>query len=145
MTKKHWYRGKSKETNEWVYGYFVQYGDECYIFEQTEVNKGIDFGGYLDCCCMTEVIPETIGEFINLTDKNGTEIFEGDLVGHSYGWSSRASIYQVEWRNESCGFEPFSDSCENCGHCGGGLRNKDSVVIGNVHDNPELLEKLSTR
>jgi len=45
----------------------------------------------------------------------------------------------VEWKESSCGFEPFSDSDDNCGHCGGGLSPKSFEVIGSIYENPELL------
>jgi len=45
----------------------------------------------------------------------------------------------VEWKNKSCGFEPFSDSNDNCGHCGGGADPKIFEVIGNIYENKDLL------
>jgi uncharacterized phage protein (TIGR01671 family) len=47
----------------------------------------------------------------------------------------------VEWKDKSCGFEPFSDSEKNCGHCSGGKDPIEIEVIGNIYENPELLEK----
>lgn len=58
--KKNLFRGKRRDSGEYVEGYFVGYNDEAYIFEQGEVDKGIDLGGYLDCCQMTEVDPLTV-------------------------------------------------------------------------------------
>ena len=58
--------GKDIETGEWVFGYFVGYKDEAYIFEPSEVSKGLDIGGYLDCCRMREVDPETITQYIEV-------------------------------------------------------------------------------
>ena len=86
------------------------------------------------------VIPETIGQFTGLLDKNGKKIFEGDIVkGQGLAFFGNNPYKAVEWRNESCGFEPFSDSLENCGHCGGGENPEWTEVIGNIHDNPYLL------
>jgi len=117
-------------------------------------------------------------QFTGLLDKNGKEIYEGDIVGQESvyhflerdGWEPSSGNWKiiseksknftgkgkekyvagyqlriVEWKESSCGFEPFSDSDENCGHCGGGVRPSDYEVIGNIYENPELLEKDNKR
>lgn len=88
-----------------------------------------------------KVIPETVGQFTGLYDANGTKIFEGDVIQSTGRWSlyNREKYTIVRWENSSCGFEPFSDSEENCGHCGGGEDPNFVEVIGNIHDNPELV------
>ena len=73
-----------------------------------------------------------------LFDRNGVEIFEGDLVvDTSY---STPRTYAIEWQDSSCGFEPFSDSVRNCGHCGNGINPKDCEVVGNIYQHPHLLQ-----
>jgi uncharacterized phage protein (TIGR01671 family) len=76
----------------------------------------------------------TIIDFTGLIDRNGKEIYEGDIVKSEF-----IKPQVVMWHTGSCGFEPFSDSKENCGHCGGGLRPEKLEVIGNVFENPELI------
>ena len=108
-------------------------------------------------------------QFTGLKDKNGREICEGDIpaeeetvmsdlgedkpdyiekrIVHNFEYADGRigerrygrKVFQVEWRSESCGFEPFSDSKENCGHCGGPKRPKRCEIIGNLYENPELL------
>ena len=90
----------------------------------------------------TSVVPETVGQYVGLTDKNGTKIFEGDIVEER--WWSGSKRVTVRWEDVSCGFEPFSDSLENCGHCGGGMMSESCVVVGNIHDNPELISGVSS-
>jgi uncharacterized phage protein (TIGR01671 family) len=83
--------------------------------------------------CTMEVVPSTIGQFTGLTDKNGKEIFEGDIVrSFSSGkehigvvnWNKLFSSWHIGEYATLYGSENFSDN----------------EVIGNIHDNPELLE-----
>lgn len=121
------FRGKRIDNGEWVYGYYCA---------SIGCKNGIEQVGYFIHTSDNNfaVDPDTVGQYTGLTDKYSKKIFEGDVVTPSYG-----GIKIVRWENDSCGFEPFSDSCENCGCCGGGLTPKLVLVIGNIHDNPELL------
>ena len=79
------------------------------------------------------VIPETIGQYTGLADKNGTKIFEGDIGRR------RDDIFLIDWSEEKAAFVMiFHDYiCEILY-----LEEMwdDAEVIGNIHDNPELLE-----
>ena len=95
-----------------------------------------------------EVIPETIGQYTGLTDKNGKKIFEGDIAhyvyepGKNYWNSDQNSI--IEWQHT--GFYMNGIMGTNKYACSSGwlvsipcANGNLFEIIGNIHDNPELL------
>lgn len=124
------FRGKRKDNGEWVYGaYYKQehiYGYEkvvhCIITSKDVLSNdlGLDY---------EEVIPETIGQYTGLTDKNGKKIFEGDIAKDNYG-----NIYRIIFSDMGyfCAENYiFWEFITDLG---------EIEVIGNIHDNPELLK-----
>ena len=141
------FRGKTLDNTNWKYGYYVkQYGaEQIYLPDGTDREYGFD--------CY-HIIPETIGQYTGLTDKNGTKIFEGDIVKSVYrlkqvnGVSEReirSSIeYGVGWAySEVYGvLQRFRDgSGVALLSVMQGTNIADCEVIGNIHDNPELLKE----
>lgn len=82
-----------------------------------------------------EVIPETLGQYTGLTDKNGKKIFEGDIV--CYGGMIRTVVYDSEFAEFE--FDKY-DNVENPDGLSLCCDHDVTEVIGNIHDNPELLE-----
>jgi uncharacterized phage protein (TIGR01671 family) len=132
------FRGKRKDNGEWVEGSLLYDGEqnEAYIAECFE-----DRSAYI-----REVIPETVGQYTGLTDKNGKKIFEVDIVRYPDSEmfaSCEEAINEgvVDWDEEVMCFyftnrfvvDMADFDIENG-------RMIDVEVIGNIHDNPELLK-----
>ena len=87
----------------------------------------------------TSVIPETVGQYTGLTDKNGKKIFDGDICKNT----KTGEIVSVKWHGTMAGYV-WSKRKENNQHLfdfGELFRAYDKYeIIGNIHDNPELLE-----
>lgn len=125
------FRGKRKDNGEWVYGYLVKMFGVLNIMDKDNENL------------VYEIIPETVGQFTGLKDKNGKKIFEGDIVKE---WSSH---WKTPLKTEINIYEVV---CENLGSLHlirkteygetSTLLYRRSIVeiVGNIHDNPELLE-----
>lgn len=124
MNREILFRGKSPITRNWVTGDLFQHGEQRFIMHD---NRN------------TEVITETVGEYTGLTDMNGKKIFEGDIV----------EVLNPEPFINTTGIVVYNDGCfdvEFCRHdvvrdylkclvCNWSCR-----VVGNINDNPELLE-----
>lgn len=139
MTREILFRGKRKDNGNWIEGYFVLLAINDGL--KHAIYKGTDEGRFI----LFEVIPETVGQFTGLCDKNGNKIFEGDILTleDTYNGDVQFScgVFGIEWtemkRHKNLrGFgarhnlRTFEDGV-----------NEDLEIIGNIFDNPELLEE----
>ena len=121
------FRGKSTKTSEWVQGDLIH---RKIWSSQLQVIRVEDNG--FDNFTEYEVIPETVGQYTGLTDKNGTKIFEGDICKHRSNYSGEYIISVVTYTDGQ--FLAMADN-------NSGFNLSDNLkVIGNIHDNPELLK-----
>jgi uncharacterized phage protein (TIGR01671 family) len=124
------FRGKRIDNGEWVYGYYCFNG-------WTDKEKHLIIPDYASTLYGFEVIPETVGQYTGLKDRNGKEIYEGDMLT----WSC-AAIPDKEVVIFEDGAFCVHSSIDNYQYFLGrhGL-NFASEIIGNIHDNPELMKQ----
>ena len=135
MNNRYICKAKRKDNGEWVEGYYVCNGEHCYIFSGKLgiINKSFNWERY-------EVAPETVGQCTGLKDKNGKWIFEGDIV--------RTKHYgKIIGNRNVAGYDIFKVvyvyamfRTENKNRAYNLVDGGQYEVIGNIHDNPELLE-----
>lgn len=123
------FRGKRTDNGEWVYGDLTH---SVYKIGDTCVGKyGCEIG-------MHQVDPSTVGQYTGLTDKNGTRIFEGDVVVIETDCipSFMLNRYVVVWDDDQTAYKLLKDNTIYDIPMG------RMEIIGNIHDNPELLEEV---
>ena len=135
------FRGKKIENGEWLYGDLVQDDRDCYYIYPN------DCGGLY---ANNKVNTKTIGQFTGLHDKNGKEIYEGDIVTMFANINKLSDPMLSNAEPKYClttivyddaafkiTFEGKPDAVLN--HYSGAMV-KNMEVVGNIHDNPELLK-----
>lgn len=127
------FRGKRADTGEWVYG-LPFYGLDGNM-------DGIESSPW--CEHLYTVIPETIGQYTGVDDKRMKNIFNGDIVKTKYG---RLCVIEWFYSRKHCGWDMIPvGTVNNILH----TKSPDEYdlwhfenleVVGNIHDNPELLK-----
>ena len=142
--REYLFHGKRVDNGEWVEGYYVYDESEQVAEKLTAYIYHLNAHPCGPSLIPFEVVPESVGQYTGLTDKNNKKIFEGDIIDASGTWwdacgpaGHDSPIIEVKWSDEHCGFDPFANyDCD----CGVYIEAYGVEVIGNIHDNPELLE-----
>lgn len=136
------FRGKRLDNGKWVHGFLVN---------KHYINRGNPYANiWIENHDLIRIDTGTIGQFTGLTDKNGKEIYEGDIVLYeSWRHGSVSDIPDFKFTYE-IRFTMLRWMCHGVGYCqdaAATLLNNDGCiarrikVIGNIHDNPELIKQ----
>lgn len=119
------FRGKDLIHNEWIYGGLAEDKNEnAVILPKNNWRKG----GCVD--------KDTVGQFTGLYDKNGREIYEGDIIYQRTYFGNRPCVVRFEEGTFMVGYHEGSSTKHTPI-----LVKNSGVVIGNIHDNPELIKE----
>ena len=130
------FRGKDIETGEWIYGHFFQRLGHYPAITEPRPRDGKVM--YYEIA----VEDKTVGQFTGLLDKKGKEIYEGDII-FSQKCDCRAILHKVEYNVDNAMFvaKPIQGwDFDFCQIRKDWIEKYGKEVIGNIHDNPELLK-----
>lgn len=139
------FRGKRVDNGEWVEGFYVNV-PEHYKQEMSGKSYIVSINNGL----FMEIVLETVGQFTGLADKNGKKIFEGDIVKYNL-WDDKFDYCEVKFGYFYAAMDSYNGG-PALGFYLADINGKaDDIgffenlykfveVIGNIHDNPELLE-----
>lgn len=121
------FRGKRLDNGEWVEGYVMIHDhDKATIFRQNQGDGSLE--GF-------EVVPETVCQYTGMTDKNGSKVWENDIIQMFYR-DGETNVGTIRYTDECVRFQYYEGNIIGYGidiTC-------DMEVIGNIFDNPELLK-----
>lgn len=140
------FRGKRLDNGEWVCGYYVHIGP-------VSCKRAYIIPEYASAIYVKEVVPSTIGMYTGLVDKNGKKIFDGDIVKYTFDMPDAPNatengkrvrigrIFFSDWRASFSVTAGRNCSSSMNNNLFSYVRNGNRVeVVGNIHDNPGLLD-----
>ena len=125
------FRGKEVADGKWIEGFYSAEEYNPYSGEVEHIPRIQIIGK----CVSLGVIPETVGQYTGLTDKNGVRIFEGDIV-RAFTRFSEIYVSSVAYHDGTFWFKNWSWTKFL-------FKFEKIEVIGNIHDNPEILNNSS--
>jgi uncharacterized phage protein (TIGR01671 family) len=153
------FRGKRKEDGKWIEGYLAAHDLICPSYPEDTLNATGEYCGQVPYVGFVEVDPESVGQSTALKDNNGKRIFEGDIV-RTQPFSDRPYSKKAKFkqhigvvRYDVRHYKSFHDEYEQDYKAAWDVDIKDydrygccswsafykCEVIGNIHDNPELM------
>ena len=124
------FRGKREDNGEWVDGDLRHGG---YYFGDAKMYIFVPFAHTI---INHPVVPETVGQYTGLKDKNGKRIFEGDILDHYAQSDIIVNRGVVFWDEKNARWAHKLRTMNPCFYM---YKSEAFEIIGNIHDNPELL------
>lgn len=126
------FRGKSKSTGEWVEGLLIINKLGSWVIDDSNPHYCSEYG-YIEIDLPKKVIPETVGQFTGLLDKNGVKIFDNDIMKDRFGAICQI-VYVAEYGGyrqlSKIGYSPLNQA---------EIVSSNDEIIGNIHDNQEKI------
>ena len=119
------FRGKRLDGQGWVYGFYQPHANGKVVFIG-------DYSGLTDIPKLHKVLPESVGQWTGLVDRHGVEIYEGDVLRAIS--NVKEDIGAVEYDVSEAQWFGAKD------FLGYAVAYSGAEIIGNIHDNPELME-----
>lgn len=119
------FRGKRLDNGEWAYGYYAAH--------KMMLTGEMDYFIIVNEQRPQSVDPKTVGQYTGLKDKNGREIYEGDVTKDEFdrvaiiSWKENEARFSMRYISQRTDYRMF-------------ISHLKMVVIGNIYENPELLE-----
>lgn len=136
------YRAKQEDNNKWVYGQLVEIDQKYFIFDYDYMDNGITQTQHFQPIFM-KIIQETIGAYTGRRDEKGVKLYQGDIVAAELCGIEREfaiannenlidykTLFVVDW-DIDCHYSGWNI----------GTDSNIFVKLGDIHTNPELLQK----
>ena len=143
------FRGKRIDINEWIEGYYAvsPTDSKSYIYAKDYTEVDIAEDGFHVAYRLIQVFPTTVGQYTGLTDKNGTRVFEGDILKIINKYQSPFDDDTNEYTDITTDVVHFDDEglCFSYGKspflCVADNVTAEYEVVGNIYD--DNLEELA--